>query len=214
MLQAPDGKYYTYSTKMTVPSGCARAGQTYWVPLRITATANLAGACPAKDAMPGGPGSWAYSGKGAIVWAPSAVCLKGRWILYYAASKKGRGAGATTRGQVCLGKAYASSPAGPFKDAGEVACPGKGRWVLDADAFVAGGKLFMVYRDDAVTAGADTGISGVQMNNAGAAIWSSRHTLLTSRNISWDTAGTPGGTRRTTIVVDHGAALSVRSELR
>lgn len=194
-VQAPDGKFYTYSTKAGVPAGCAGAGKVYWVPVRVTAKPDLAGSCPVRDAMPAGPGkSWAYSGCKAAVWAPSVVNFGGRWILFYAASKAGRGASCDKRGQMCIGKAYASSPLGPFKDAGEVACPGKGRWALDPDAFVAGNKLYLVYRDDAVTTGADTGISGVELNSKGAAIWSTRHTLLTSKDITWETAGTSGGT--------------------
>lgn len=193
-VQGMDGRFYTYSTKAAVPQGCAGQGRVQWVPLRVTASASLGGACPTRDAMPGGPGSWAYRGCNAAVWAPGVVRFGGRWILYYAASKAGRGASCTSRGQICIGKAYAASALGPFRDAGEFACPSAGRWALDPDPFVSGGRLHLVYRDDAVTSGAETGISGVQLTAAGNAIWSTRHTLVTSRAISWETRGTRAGT--------------------
>ncbi len=51
-----------------------------------------------------------------------------------------------------------------------------------------------MYRDDAVTSGAEIGISGAQLDGEGRAIWNTRHTLATSRDISGDTNNISGGT--------------------
>lgn len=167
------------------------------VPVRITPTAGIGGTKPAKDAMPDGPGSWAMSCK--AIWAPSVVYYNGKWRIYYTATKAGTASCAdpNSNGQKCIGTATSKGGlAGPYTvNRRGWACPAKGRWAIDPDAFVSGGRLYVVYRDDAVTSGAETGISVVRTDSNGNAVWSTRQTLLTSTQISWDTRGSSAGTR-------------------
>lgn len=184
-LQAPNGSYYTYST----------SSHGMKVPLRITPTADIGGVAPTRDALPNGPGAWADGCTG--IWAPSVVQASGKWFMYYTASRSGTSgcAGGSGNGHKCIGRAVADNPAGPFTGGREVACPAGGRWALDPDAVVTPSYgLVMVYRDDAVTSGAETGISVVQMDADGFAKWSTRVTLLKSTDITWDTAGDSSGT--------------------
>ncbi|NHA68015.1 family 43 glycosylhydrolase, partial [Phycicoccus flavus] len=121
----------------------------------------------------------------------------GKWFLYYTAPKKGTAgcAGGNGNGHRCIGRAVADRPAGPYTGGREVACPAGGRWAIDPEVLTTPGHgLVMVYRDDAVTTGAETGISVVQLDANGFGKWSTRQTLLTSRDITWDTAGDASGT--------------------
>lgn len=190
-VQAPDGKYYTIATKAGAAKGCKVPKKGFfWVPMRITKTADLAGTCAVRDALPEGPGKWAYRGEKAAVWAPSIVQYKNKWFLFYSASKAGTGANADKRGQMCIGKAEASKPQGPYKNTGMVVCPGAGRWAIDPDAFVDNGKFFLVYRDDSAAPKGQSGISGVQLNDKGEAMMKTRQPLLTSLDVTWETKGT------------------------
>ncbi len=188
-------RYVTYGT--TSGAGVGACGKTvsgakFQVPYMVHGSGESAslGACTAKDsgdAMPAGPGAWADKSRG--VWAPSVVYHGGRFIMFYAATKKGTATASNRDGQKCIGKAYAASARGPFKDAGEFACPDNGRWVLDPDAFVDGNQLYVVYRDDNVNTFPQTGISVVAADKNGAASWATRKTLLYSTDMSWESVG-------------------------
>ncbi|NBE57052.1 family 43 glycosylhydrolase [Streptomyces boluensis] len=188
-VRAKDGRYVTYGT--TVPAGrgkrCAGATGKLYVPVLVHGSGNAVGMtdCASGDVLPGGPGSWAEPG-GAI-WAPGVARHGDRYFMYYTASRKGSG-------QKCVGRAVASSARGPFRSAGVWACPPGGRWALDANPFTAGGSLYVTYRDDAITAGAETGISAVRTDSSGRAVWSTRRSVLTSTDIGWDTRKSSGST--------------------
>lgn len=193
-------RYVTYGTTSALGVGdCGKPvwGAHYYVPYMVhgNGEAISLGVCTdadSGDAMPAGPGAWAEASRG--IWAPSVVYHGGRFILFYAASKKGTLSAANPEGQKCIGKAFSASARGPFVDAGEFACPPDGRWALDPDAFVDGGQLYVVYRDDYVTYGAQTGISVVAADSNGSANWATRKTLLLSSDMSWESIGSPANT--------------------
>lgn len=205
-LGAANG-YATYGTNDVAP-GCPVSGFKH-VPMilhGIGETLDLGGTCPDYDAMPDGPGAWAYQGPCAQMWAPT-VILDGSWTLYYTASRANSGAGCNPGqfGQMCIGKATSDSPFG-FKDAGEFACPENGQWAIDPDAFFnENGTRFVVYRDDAVTSFPQTGISVVPTYADGSAIWPYRVTLTTSSNVSWDTISNTS----TTHVIENPSMIKV-----
>jgi arabinan endo-1,5-alpha-L-arabinosidase len=134
-------------------------------------------ACPTGDAMPSGAGTWADPGS--HVWAPSVVLWNGVHHLYY---------GAFRRGQVCLGRAVSSTASirGPYVWQTLVRCAPGGRWSLDPDAFVHAGRLYLVFRDDAVTGWPQTGIAVVEVDALGAPIWATRRALLVSQDVTWE----------------------------
>ena len=181
-VRARDGRYVTYGTTVAAGRGkrCGATGRLF-VPVLVHGSGNDVGMadCASADALPGGPGSWAEPG--GAVWAPGVARFGDRFVMYYTASRKGSG-------QKCIGRAVATSARGPFTNAGEWACPPGGRWAIDANPFVSGGSLYVTYRDDAVASGAETGISTVRTDARGRAVWDTRRTLLTSTDITWDTA--------------------------
>lgn len=181
---AKSGRYVTYGTSLGRQSGrCNTSAKV--VPYLVHGSGENPGMgdCVNGDAMPGGPGGWAEG----AVWAPGVARFGDRYFMYYTATRKGSG-------QKCIGRAVSDSAVGPFTDGKEWACPPAGRWAIDANPFVAGGQLYVAYRDDAVARGAETGLSVVRVGPNGFADWSTRRTLLTSTDIRWDTAGTSGGT--------------------
>ncbi|WP_407560500.1 family 43 glycosylhydrolase [Streptomyces sp. 184] len=188
-VRAKDGRYVTYGT--TVPAGrgkrCGGATGRLYVPVLVHGSGNTVGMtdCASGDALPGGPGAWAEPG-GAI-WAPGVARYGDRYFMFYTASRKGSG-------QKCIGRAVATSARGPFRSAGEWSCPPGGRWAIDANPLVHGSTMYVTYRDDAIAAGAETGISTVRTDGEGRAVWSTRRDVLKSTDITWDTRGTSGGT--------------------
>ncbi len=186
---AEDGKYITYGT--TVPAGrgrrCGGTGR-----LSVPYLEHGSGSsvriddCAAGDALPGGPGGWAEPG-GAI-WAPGVAKFGDRYFMYYTASRNGSG-------QKCIGRATSTGARGPFVSRGEFACPPDGRWAIDANPFVAGGELYVTYRDDAITSFPETGISVVRTDSEGRAVWATRRDVLASTDITWDTTRISGDTR-------------------
>jgi arabinan endo-1,5-alpha-L-arabinosidase len=181
-VRAKDGKYVTYGT--TVPAGrgkrCGGATGRLYVPVLVHGSGSTVGMtnCASDDALPGGPGSWAEPG--GAVWAPGVARHGDHYFMYYTASRKGSG-------QKCIGRAISGSARGPFRNAGVWACPPGGRWAIDANPFVSGGSLYVTYRDDAITAGAETGISTVRTDSEGKPLWKTRRDALKSTDITWDT---------------------------
>lgn len=189
-VHAKDGTYVTYGT--TVGSGAgprcgAATGVTLYVPFLNHGSGDTVGMsdCVAGDALPSGPGSWAVD-NGAI-WAPGVALFNGTYYMYYAATKAGTG-------QKCIGLATSGGAKSPFTNKGEWACPSGGRWAIDPNPFVANGKLYVAYRDDAITSGHETGISIVQVGSDGFAHWSTRRDALKSTDLVWDSANESGST--------------------
>lgn len=187
-LLAKDGTYVTYGTTVGagVGSRCGGTGKLY-VPYLNHGSGDTVGIsdCAAGDALPSGPGSWAETG--GAVWAPGVALFNGTFYMYYAATKKGTG-------QKCIGLATSGGAKSAFTNRGEWACPDGGRWALDPDPFVANGKLYVAYRDDAITTGAETGISIVQVGSDGFADWGTRRDALKSTDIGWDSIRISGTT--------------------
>ncbi len=187
-LLAKDGSYVTYGTTVGAGTGarCGATGRLY-VPVLVHGSGSSVGMadCASHDALPSGPGAWAEPG--GAVWAPGVARFGNRFFMFYTASRKGSG-------QKCIGRAISDSARGPFQNQGEWACPDAGRWALDANPFVAGGNLYVTYRDDAIASGAETGISTVRTDSEGRAIWDTRRDMLKSTDITWDTAKISGGT--------------------
>ncbi|MBE1573490.1 family 43 glycosylhydrolase [Amycolatopsis roodepoortensis] len=185
-VQAKDGSYVTYGTSVGAGVG-ARCGVTghLFVPVLVHGSGNTVGVgtCASADALPNGPGSWAEGN----VWAPGVVRFGDTYFMYYTASKRGSG-------QKCLGRAVSGSARGPFTNPVEWACPGSGRWAIDANPFVSGSSMYVAYRDDAITSYPETGISIVRTHSNGMADWDTRRDALKSTDIGWETIRMSGGT--------------------
>ncbi|GAB3749099.1 family 43 glycosylhydrolase [Microlunatus parietis] len=192
---AKDGTYVTYGTNVGSGAGprCgAPTGVKLYVPFLNHGSGDTVGMsnCAAGDALPSGPGPWADEldeNKLKEVWAPGVVEFNGTYFMYYTATKKGTS-------QKCIGLATSGGAKSPFTDRGEWACPGGGRWAIDADPFVADGKLYVVYRDDAITSWPQTGISVVQVGSNGFALWNTRRDLLKSTDLVWESTNMSGTT--------------------
>lgn len=184
---AKDGSYVTYGTTVGAGVG-ARCGATgkLFVPVLVHGSGNTVGMtnCASADAMPNGPGSWAEGN----IWAPGVVRFGETYFMYYTASKRGTG-------QKCIGRSTSGSARGPFTNPTEWACPPNGRWAIDANPFVAGGTMYVAYRDDAITSFPETGISVVRTHANGVADWATRRDALKSTDIGWETIRMSGTTR-------------------
>lgn len=188
-VQTRDGQYITYGTTIGAGTGprCNAQGRLF-VPYLLHGRGNSVGIsdCAAGDAMPAGPGAWAQPDS--AVWAPGVAFHKDQYIMFYTATKRGTG-------QKCIGRATSARARGPFVTRSEWACPPQGRWAIDANPFVAGGKLYVAYRDDYITTYPETGLSVVRTDDQGQALWDTRRDLLKSTDISWDTTRISGETR-------------------
>ncbi|MDQ6813397.1 MAG: glycoside hydrolase family 43 protein, partial [Bacteroidota bacterium] len=88
-------------------------------------------------------------------WAPEITYDKGRVYVYYTAHKK--------NGGLCVGVASADKPEGPYRDLGPLVCDVLG----SIDAFAVRdehGKLYLVWKEDANSAGEPTPIWACEMN--------------------------------------------------
>lgn len=88
-------------------------------------------------------------------WAPEITYDKGKVYVYYTAHKK--------NGGLCVGVASADKPEGPYRDHGPLVCEELG----SIDAFPIrdrNGKLYLVWKEDANSAGEPTPIWACEMN--------------------------------------------------
>lgn len=178
------GSDYTFGSTQRGYDGCTVAWNTYRVPwIRHAAGggtgSTLGGTCYGGDALAEAPDHGADLND--QIWAPSVVRFGGQYIMHYTARKQGTG-------QRCIWRATSDTMTGPYKTQSEWACPPGGRWAIDPAAFVAGGQLYVTYRDDyAYNVPGQSAISVVRTNSAGEALWDTRRTALTSADVSWDT---------------------------
>ncbi|MEV8372873.1 family 43 glycosylhydrolase [Kribbella sp. NPDC056861] len=187
---ANDGSYVTYGTTVGAGVGarCGATGQLLLPVLRHGSGSSVGMAnCASGDAMPDGVGAWAEG----AVWAPGVVKFAGKFYLYYTATKAGTASGGGN-GHKCIGRAVSENAGGPFRNAGLWHCPAGGRWAIDANPFVSGGKLYVAFRDDSIASGPETGLSVVPTDANGWGLWGQRRSLLLSTDITWDTRGTDG----------------------
>lgn len=90
-------------------------------------------------------------------WAPEITYENGKVYIYYAAHKKG--------GNLCLAVASADKPEGPYTDHGPIMCEAAG----SIDAFPmrdAGGKLYLIWKEDGNSVKMPTPIWAMEMNEA------------------------------------------------
>ncbi|GAA1205649.1 arabinan endo-1,5-alpha-L-arabinosidase [Prauserella alba] len=196
-VRANTGHFITYGTSRGNAKMCDGATRGLKVPYLVHGHGKRVGMsnCAKGDALPRrNLPNWVNKNKG--IWAPGVVKYNGKYLMYYTAQKAGTG-------QRCVGLAWAKGARSEFRPYGETlrkakrqdhpwACPRSGRWVIDANPYVAGGRLYVTYRDDAVTRGKETGISAVRAGKHGWARkgFAGRRTVITSKDIDWDTKGT------------------------
>ncbi len=141
------GEFHAYSTNRDV-------GGTRWnIPHQLST--DLVHWRWVGDALPA-VGGWA-DGSGAFQWAPS-VLAQGptSYVLYYASHRAG------TPGQLCVGRAVAATPDGPFVDSWDqpLVCDTTDAalyWSIDPSPFVdADGGLYLLWRQDGPPLGGAT----------------------------------------------------------
>jgi len=188
------GTEYTFGSTEAGTDACGTAGGgPYYVPY-VTATPVAAGAggsnvgqkCYSGDAMPFGPGLWADVNSD--IWAPGVEYFGGTFYMYYSALKAGTV-------QRCVGRATSNSVTGPYKSQSEWACPSSGRWAIDPDPFTSNGRMYVAYRDDAISSGNDSGISIVRTAAGGFGDFSTRRDALKGADVGWNTASCLGSGR-------------------
>jgi arabinan endo-1,5-alpha-L-arabinosidase len=152
----------------------------------------------AGDALPR-PGKWVEKEefgkkekKQPKIWSPSVVRHKGRFYMFYTATKRGTIGGDDDRGRKCIGVAVRKKKQKKgtysFKAYDRPLVCHKGGWAIDAEAFVrqSDNSVYLVYRDDKKAATGDqTGIVGVRVHD-GMRKHSKPTKLLTSKDVTWE----------------------------
>ncbi|SDU83389.1 glycoside hydrolase family 43 protein [Jiangella alkaliphila] len=143
-----DGGYYAYATNS--PLGNVPA----------LTSSDLVSWEPAGDAMPV-LAPWVTGGR---TWAPEiAVHAPDRYVLYYTAL-------GTASGRQCVGRAVATSPAGPFVDdsAEPLICQAGDGGSIDASPFTdADGTRYLLWKNDGNAVGVDTWIYAQPLSEDG-----------------------------------------------
>jgi hypothetical protein len=133
------GWYHLYTTNALGPKGWAR------VPHQRSR--DLQHWEPVGDAMPV-LAPWASS-TGGYVWAPGVHRFGPRWVLYYTA--RGRADAGWAANRMCVGRAMASTPDGPFVDDSSLplVCQFFEGGTIDADVHVDGaGAAWLLFKND------------------------------------------------------------------
>jgi hypothetical protein len=142
------------------------------------------------DAMPTLP-SWAAPE--GITWAPGVLQVSAtRFVLFFASKRAGSGP-VGSRGQMCVGRAIATSPNGPFVDnhAAPLQCETR-RWSLDPSPFAdSNGAMYLVWRQDVDDPARSSAMNAVWVRKLSAdgasfAAGSSPHEILRRANGSWE----------------------------
>jgi arabinan endo-1,5-alpha-L-arabinosidase len=144
-----DGGWYAYSTNSSY------GGHVVNVPVATAPAATGPWTAGGTDALPNLPDWVAYdSGSGSYdVWAPDVSRRDdGTYLLYYTARD--------TSGLQCLGAATAATPAGPFTPVGTqpLVCNAPDHGDIDPTTFSEGGHHYLVYKDNANSAGQPSSI--------------------------------------------------------
>lgn len=196
--------YVTVATTTTTTGYCGYSSgdpeEKFWVPYIIHGSGNtlaLTDECIDGDLLPTSRGAWADQSQG--VWAPSIVRYSGQYFLYYTATKAGTTSQQYPNGLKCIGIATSTtgSIVGPYSpSASPVVChSSSGRWALDPQPLLAGGNLYLTWRDDSYTTSTyGSALVLQQMNTSGFPTGTVR-TLLESPDLSWDDF-TSGGVNR------------------
>lgn len=143
IIRADDGRYYTYATSRR--RGTVRQNVPVMSSTDLVSWTELGDAAPVL-------GSWVGSGP---VWAPSVAPIADQYVLFYSAPR----AGVSPR-QMCIGRAVAGSPLGPFVDRWRTAliCPHDGAFeVIDPSVFVDhDGRSYLHYKTSTLVDGHNT----------------------------------------------------------
>lgn len=166
-----DGGWYAYSTNSSY------GGHVVNVPVATAPAATGPWTTAGTDALPTLPGWVAYdSGSGTHdVWAPDVSRRDdGSYILYYTARD--------TSGPQCIGAATASTPAGPFTPVGTqpLVCNAPDHGDIDPTTFSQNGHHYLVYKDNANSAGQPASIWINEVAANGITWIGNRYRLLTA----------------------------------
>lgn len=110
-------------------------------------------------------------------WAPEITYEKGKYYIYYTASKKG--------GNLCVGVASATSATGPYTDHGALVCQEVG----SIDAFPIRdekGDLYMIWKEDANSVRKPTPLWGQRMNEERTALLGEKFELFRNEPGTWE----------------------------
>jgi beta-xylosidase len=124
------------------------------------------------DALPQ-LGSWADAG---ATWAPEVIALGGRYVMYYVAK-------ASAQGVQCIGRATASTPAGPFTDDGArpLICQAALGGSIDPDPIRAkDGALYLYWKNDGNCCGKPVHLWGQRLTATGTALTGAAVALMTN----------------------------------
>jgi arabinan endo-1,5-alpha-L-arabinosidase len=166
-----DTGWYAYSTNSSY------GGQVVNVPVATAPAATGPWSAGGTDALPTLPGWVAYdSGSGSHdVWAPDVSRRDdGTYILYYTAHD--------TSGLQCIGAATATTPAGPFTPVGTqpLVCNAPDHGDIDPTTFTDNGHHYLVYKDNANSAGQPASIWINEVAANGITWIGNRYRLLTA----------------------------------
>ena len=145
------------------------------------------------DALPALP-AWASGGN---TWAPEVIALGGRYVMYYVAR-------ATRPGVQCIGRAIASTPSGPFRDAAAapLVCQAALGGSIDPDPVrLRDGALYLYWKNDGNCCGKPVHLWGQRLSADGGRLVGAPSPLLTN-DAAWQ-----GNLVEAPEMVQHGAAL-------
>lgn len=158
------------------------------IPRLVSSSSMASFSLAAQDALPR-LGPWAEARFG-CTWAPGVYRARnGSWVMFYSAQRKGHGNPNGGCGWMCIGRAVASSPEGPFSDTSgqPAACDTAsniGAWSLDPSPFVDDdGRAYLYWRQD--SNGNKGGNIAVQaLDDAGRPVGG--RPILLSRDRNWE----------------------------
>jgi GH43 family beta-xylosidase len=108
------------------------------------------------------------------VWAPEAIRLGGRYLLYFNARHRSLTrmetppSGPVEMKRHCLGVAVAERPEGPFRGVGApLVCAGFPDGVIDASPYREGNRLYLYFKDDGNCCGRASALYGVRLSADG-----------------------------------------------
>lgn len=164
-------RYYAYSTN----SGYN--GRVLNIPVAYTADPTGGWTVPGVDALPRLPGWVAFDQPSGTyrVWAPDVSRrADGVYLMYYTAKH--------ASGIQCIGAATATNPMGPFQPVGvePLICNPTDHGDIDPSSLVVDGRRYLVYKDDANSAGKPASV-WIHETAANGINWiGQRHKLLTA----------------------------------
>lgn len=110
-------------------------------------------------------------------WAPEIHHIGTHWVAYWSA----RGAD----GKLAIGAAYADDPLGPYTALDAPIVPATTVGLIDANAFVAGGTPYLVWKEDGNAQGQPTPIRARQLAADGLSMTGASATLITN-TLAWE----------------------------